>query len=237
MDINGLLSLDLLQVLGVVLTVMILLYLIVGDNALFRLVTYTFIGITSGYVAVLLIFQVLIPRIAILLVSDQLALVILGLVELLLGSLLFFQLWRRTSAIGAPTMAILVGVGAAVAIGGSIFGTLFGQIGGSSAIFDLSALQPGENPLLRLGWGIFVLAGAVCTLAYFQFSARSRAAAPAPEGAPARRAAALELLAQVGQGFIGITLGSVFAGVFTAAITALVERIGFLYNFVAGLFS
>jgi hypothetical protein len=236
MNINDLLSLDLLQVLGVALTLMILLYLIIGDNALFRLVTYSFIGVASGYVAVLVIFQVLIPRISILLVSSQMVLVLLGLIELLLGGLLFFQLWRRTSILATPTMAILVGVGAAVAIGGAVFGTLFGQIGGTTAIFNLRALQPGVNPGSQLAWGMFVLIGVISTLVYFQFSVRSRDAAPHAEEVSARRAAPLELLGMVGQGFIGITLGAVFAGVFTASISALVERVGFLYNFVAGFF-
>jgi len=234
MNINDLLRLDLLQVLGVALTLMILLYLIIGDNALFRLVTYTFIGIASGYVAVLVIFQVLIPRIAILLVSSQMALVVLGLIELLLGILLFFKLWQRTSYLGTPTMAILVGVGAAVAIGGAIFGTLFGQISGASAPFNLQVARSGDSPLVRLAWGIFVLIGTISTLAYFQFSVRAQGATPLNEAASARRAAPLELLAKIGQGFIGITLGAVFAGVLTAAVSALVERVGFLYNFVAG---
>jgi len=237
MDINSLLSLDLLQVLGVVLTLMILLYLIIGDNALFRLVTYTFIGIASGYVAVLVIFQVLIPRIAVLLVSSQPLFFFLGLIEMLLGGLLFFKLWRRTSFLGAPGMAILVGVGAAVAIGGALFGTIFGQISGSSAAFNLAALQPGENPWLGLGWGAFVLIGAISTLVYFQFSARTRPAGQVSAEARPRRAVLLELLALIGQIFIGITLGAMFAGVFTAAVSALIERVGFLYNFVASLFS
>ncbi len=237
MDINSLLSLDLLQVLGVVLTLMILLYLIIGDNALFRLVTYTFIGIASGYVAVLVIFQVLIPRISVLLTSSQLVLFSLGLIELLLGGLLVFKLWRGTSFLGTPGMAILVGVGAAVTIGGALFGTIFGQISGSSAAFNLAASQPGEDPWLRLGWGAFVLVGTISTLVYFQFSARTRPAAPVSAETRPRRAAVLELTAQIGQIFIGITLGAMFAGVFTAAVSALVERVGFLYNFVISLFS
>lgn len=237
MDINSLLSLDLLQILGVVLTLMVLLYLIIGDNALFRLVTYTFIGVASGYVAVLVIFQVLIPRISVLLASAQPVLFFLGLIELLLGGLLFFKLWRKTSFLGTLGMAILVGVGAAVAIGGALFGTIFGQINGSSAAFNLTTLQPGEDPWLRLGWAVFVLIGTISTLVYFQFSVRARPAAPVSEETRPRRAALLELLALIGQGFIGITLGAMFAGVFTAAVSALVERVGFLYHFVAGLFS
>jgi hypothetical protein len=228
MDLNFLLELA-----GLFLTLVILLYLIFGDNALFRLVTYTFIGVAAGYVAVLVIFQVLVPRLLNLLFSGEWVFMVMGAVQVLLGILLLFKLSRRTSALGTLPMAILVGVGAAVAIGGAIFGTLFGQLGGTIGLFNLRA---GGDPLARLLEGVFVLLGTITTLAYFQFSVRSRAAPADPE-TTARRAFPLELLAKVGQVFIGITLGAMFAGVYTAAISALIERIGFIFDVTFRLFA
>jgi hypothetical protein len=222
----------LLEIAGLFLTLVVLLYLIFGDNALFRLVTYTFIGVAAGYVTILVIFQVLLPRLSILLISQEPVLMVLGFVQMLLGLMLFLKLWRRTSFLGALPMAILVGIGAAVTIGGSIFGTLFGQIGGTISVFDMT--RDGE-PLLRLLEGTFVLVGTVSTLAYFQFNVRSRTALPEQE-AKVRRAPILEVLAVIGQAFIGITLGAMFAGVYTAAITALIERTGFIYDFVSRFF-
>ena len=219
----------LLEVGGLFLTLVILLYLIIGDNALFRLVTYSFIGVAAGYVAVLVIFQVLLPRISILLVSQEPVLMMIGVVEILLGLMLFLKLWNRTSFLGALPMAILVGIGAAVTIGGAVFGTLFGQIGGTIGLFDM---QKDGEPLLRLLEGTFVLVGTVSTLAYFQFHMRSKTALPEQE-VKARRAPVLEVLALIGQGFIGITLGAMFAGVYTAAVTALIERIGSIFDFAS----
>lgn len=219
----------LLEIAGLFLTLVVLLYLIFGDNALFRLVTYSFIGVAAGYVAILVIFQVLLPRLSILLVSQEPVLVLIGVVEIVLGLMLFLKLWQHTSFLGALPMAILVGVGAAVTIGGSVFGTLFGQINGTIGLFDL---QKGGNPLLRLLEGIFVLVGTVSTLAYFQFTMRSKAALPEQDG-NARRSPVIKVLAVIGQGFIGITLGAMFAGIYAAAITALVERIGFIFDFVS----
>ena len=66
--------------------------------------------------------------------------------------------------------------------------------------------------------GLVILVGAVGTLMYFQFGANTR-----PDRPP-RRAPVVEGLALIGQVFIGITLGALFAGVYAAAITALVER-------------
>jgi hypothetical protein len=43
----------------------------------------------------------------------------------------------------------------------------------------------------------------------------------------------VESLARIGQVFIGITLGALFAGVYASALTALMERIGFLFNVIA----
>jgi hypothetical protein len=219
----------LLEIAGLFLTLVVLFYLIFGDNALFRLVTYTFIGVVAGYVVILVIFQVLLPRLSSLLISQEPALVLIGVVEIVLGLMLFLKLWQRTSFLGALPMAILVGVGAAVTVGGSVFGTLFGQIGGTIGLFDL---QKNSDPLLSLLEGTFVLVGTVSTLAYFQFNVRSKAALAEQDG-KAGRAPVTKVLAVIGQVFIGITLGAMFAGVYTSALTALIERIGFIFNFIS----
>ena len=46
------------------------------------------------------------------------------------------------------------------------------------------------------------------------------------------RLGAIEFLAWFGRIFIAITLGAVFAGVYSAAMTALIERISSLINFI-----
>lgn len=219
----------LLELLALFLTISVLLYLVVGDNALFRVVVYAFIGVTAGYGAALVLFQVLIPRLATLAFTGEPLLVGLALLHLLLGGLLFFKLWRRTAFLGSFPMAILAGVGAAVVIGGAVFGTLFQQIGATVNLFDLSL---GSNPLARLMEGGFVLLGTISVLAYFQYSLPGRAADAARS---AGRPAVVELLGTIGKVFIGITLGAMFAGVYTAALTALVERTGFVYEIVARL--
>ncbi len=220
----------LLDLFGLFLTISVLLYMFVGDNALFRLVTYIFIGVVTGYVTVLILFNVLLPRLSSLLLSGNLPLMVVGGLLVLLGVLALFKLSPRLSRLGSIPMAILVGVGAAVAIGGAVFGTLFGQIGGTFALFNV---RQGGNLLAA----VYVLAGAVCTLAYFQFSTRARPTMPAGDETAVRRAASVEILAKIGQVFIGITLGAVFAGVFTAAITALVERLGFIFETVINIIS
>jgi hypothetical protein len=80
-----------------------------------------------------------------------------------------------------------------------------------------------------------ILVGTLTTLIYFHFGVRSR-----PEQAaqvqPAQRPAFVEALARIGQVFIAITFGSLFAGVYAAALAALVERLSFLINVLRPLF-
>ena len=45
----------------------------------------------------------------------------------------------------------------------------------------------------------------------------------------------IEWGAAVGQIFIAITFGSVFAGVYTVALTALIERVNFIWSIFEGM--
>ncbi len=219
------------------LTVMVMLYLFVGDNALFRVVSYTFIGVAAGYVAVQILFQVLIPRLITPLLQGN----FLVALPLLLGFLLLLRLSPRLTFLGSWSMAVLVGVGAAVAIGGAVFGTIFGQVSGTLTLIPSvgevgASISQGAltDRISQLGEGLFVLIGTICTLAYFQFGVANR-----PNMQP-QRARFVEGLSLVGQVFIGMTLGATFAGVYAAAISAFIERVGFLIKrarqicFVAG---
>lgn len=212
--------------LGFFLTLIVLSYLL-GDNPAFRFVSYVFIGIVSGYAAVLLIFQVIIPHLIQPLISAPLLQKLILLVPLVLALLLLGKLSPRTAGLGTFSMAYLVGAGAAAAIGGAVTGTLFPQFFATIAPFDLGAAA---SPLGSLFEGVFILIGAATSLAYFHFSARSK-----PGQAPAR-APWIETAARVGQVFIGITLGALFAGVFSAALTALIERIIFLVTTIYSFF-
>ena len=225
-----------LETVSLFLTLIVLLYLIFGDNALFRIVTYSFIGVAAGYVVVVLLFQVMLPRLYNLYTSladpGSLLMVVVEIIPFILGLLLFFKLSPRLSSAGTLPMAILVGIGAAVAIGGAVFGTISGQVGGTIGLFSPSRTGNSSVSLIQ---GVFILVGVISTMAYFQFSTRVKTDVTGTE-VVVRRSAVMEFLAKVGQVFIGITLGAMFAGVYTAAISALVERLGFSINTIQSLF-
>jgi hypothetical protein len=216
-------------VLSFLFTLMVLSYLI-GDNPLFRIAVYLFVGITAGYVASVIWWQVLGPRLfspllPALLTGSMIEKIIV-LVPLLGTVFILMKVSPRLSKIASITMAFLVGAGAAVIIAGALIGTIIPQVTATINFFDpqlAAARNIGVGEVL--GNGSIVLVGVVTSLAYFHFGAT-----PQPNGTM-RRFFIIEILAFVGRVFIGITLGVIFAGVYAAALTALIERISSLINF------
>jgi hypothetical protein len=204
-------------VISALLTLAVFSYLL-GDNPVYRFVSALFIGLTAGYVAVIVFFQVIMPRLVAPILSGSL----ITLVPLVLSGLLILKLSPKLSKYGNVSMAYLVGIGAAVAIGGAVLGTLIGQIKGSLAAIDILNQDSTESLSFVILEGALMLLGTIATLVYFNFGAKKNA-----RGEP-KRSWLTSFFAWIGQFFIAITLGSVFAGVLTAAITALIERADFI---------
>lgn len=203
------------------LTLLVFSYLL-KDNPLFRFVSALFIGMTAGYFAVVVVYQVIIARLVVPVMQGS----ALSLIPVLLSGLLLTKLSPRLSSLGNPSMALLVGVGAAVAIGGAVLGTLFGQVGGALALFEINEGST-QAPALRIAEGVFFLVGTLATLAYFNFGAREKL------NRETARSGLVNIASVIGKVFIAITLGAVFAGVLTAALTALVERSDFIFSTLA----
>jgi len=218
------LSLDLITgALSFLFTLLIFSY-VFGDNPLFKIGVYTFVGVASGYIASVAFWQALYPRLIIPLLRGQ----VLFVAPLLLAVLILMKLSPRLAGLSSVAMSFLVGVGAAVTIVGAVSGTLIPQVGGS-----INAFAPSADPALfieTLVSGAFMLAGVIFSLAYFHFGAKPNKT----DGSP-RRAGIVEWMAWVGRIFIGITLGAVFAGLFAAALTALIERFDALIAFVVSI--
>jgi hypothetical protein len=216
---------ELISVLvGLILTVMVFSYLI-GDNLFFRIAVYLFIGVASGYAAAIVVHFVIIPK----LIQPFLAFDPLAIIAFVLAVSLLAKLFPGISWMGSFAMALLVGVGAAAALGGALVGTLLPQAQAAVDGFDLRSAGGGFNALMQLVQGGVMLLGTVFTLASFHFSA-GRAA----DGAP-KRNRILEGVAWVGRIFIAITFGVLFAGVYMSALTAMIERLSFIINSIRGM--
>ena len=223
-------------VVGFLLTVMVLSYLI-GDNFFFRLAAYLLVGLTAGYLTVLLINQVLWPHLIQPLTTGAWPEVLWLVVPAVLSLLLLLGQIPRFSGVARVPLAFLVGLIAALAIGGAVFGTLVPQARAVIDGFDPAQwYEIPERIWLRITDAFVMLLGAVSVLSYFHFGGKLK---PKKSEDEQKRPAGLEGLSKVGQVFLGITLGSVFAGVFSTALLALIDRLAFLgeafQQFMGGL--
>ncbi|MFZ6031565.1 MAG: hypothetical protein ACOYYS_27970 [Chloroflexota bacterium] len=200
------------------LTVAVFSYLI-GDNALFRLASHLFIGLAAGFVAILIVYEIVFGIVWPQIVAPMLdwnnftiyPARIAVIVAVIFG---FLLLIGRNRALGRPAVAYLVGVGAATAIGGALFGTLVPQVEAAAQVVA---------PNIAVGAIAFV--ATITSLVYFNFRARVIG-----EQAT-KRQFWIEGLGALGQGFVAITFGVLYAMTFTAALTAFVQRFSSIWQF------
>ncbi len=218
-------------VMGIVaflFTLFIFSYLI-GDNPLFRIAVYIFVGVAAGYVAAVACRQVLWSDLIYPLLHDAPLQKALLTIPLILSALLLVKVSPRLTRLGMPAMALLVGVSAAVAVGGAVMGTIFPQIDATINLFDARSATSASQFAEMMFNGAWILAGVVTTLVYFHFGARTS------NNGSVRRFALIEVVAFIGSIFLAITLGVLFAGVYSAALTALIDRLHFFGVLLFGL--
>lgn len=214
-----------------VLTIFVFSYLI-GDQILFRVAVYVFVGASAGYVASVAWHQVLVPHLVEPILYGSGNTQLMALFPMLLVVLLLFKAIPSVSHLGTPSIAFMVGVGTAAAIGGAVQGTIIPQVSAASNSFDLvAAAQRGDSSAMQLFEAILMLVGTISTLVYFQFTARRG------DDGTNKRNPITRIISLIGGGFIAITFGVLFAGVYSAALTALIERLNFLINFLGSLSS
>lgn len=218
--------------LGLLLTVMVLSYLI-GDNLFFRFAVYIFIGVTAGFLSVLIIRQILWPYLFVPLVSGSWVERLWVLIPLALAVLLVMSQFPRFVGVGRIPLAFLAGLTAAISIGGAVFGTMIPQIRAVVDGFDpVRWYQTPGHPWLRILEAVVMLIGVIGTLSYFHFGRRHR---DVHNTQKQERPRIFEALSKVGQVFIGIALGAVFAGIFSTALLAMIDRLLFIGQFVSRL--
>ncbi len=233
-------ELSIIDLLGTIiaasLTVMVLSY-IFRDNFLFRFAVYLFIGTASGYAGSIAWHNVLQPGLIDPIFSQGLAGILdsSNIMTLVVPWLLVITLLLRISPLtsrysGLP-LALLVGVGAAVVVGGAITGTLIPQSLASMDSLNPTEIAPltGETGFERVINVLIMLVGTISTLSYFRFSTRR-----SPSGR-ADLSPFMEWVSIVGRLFIALTFGVMYAGALSATIVILAERLQFLLTAVPSL--
>jgi hypothetical protein len=151
----------------------------------------------------------------------------------LLGVWLLTKGSSRLARFGTPVMAFLVGVGAATAVGGAIFGTILPQVNASTNLLNLQ--YAASNGAGLVGWfltGLVILIGTLVTLAYFHFGLRTQGEGTLPQRHPIIE----NFIVPAGQAFIAVTLAVFFVGVYAASLGALVDRVRFVWDFILRFF-
>jgi hypothetical protein len=209
-------------VIGFLLTVMILSYLI-HDSLFFRLAAYLLIGLTAGYLVVLLVNRVLLPHLIWPMADASWTQRLWLLIPIVLGLLLLVGQIPRLSQLSRIPLAYVAGLSAAVAIGGAVFGTMVPQ--GQAVLEAFNPYRIYAEPQLVwvriLDAGVMIL-GVVGTLSYFHFGQPLKKLNRTDES---KRPKVLQILSRVGEVFLGLTLGAIFAGVFSTALLAMIDRI------------
>jgi len=199
---------------------------VIGDNPAFRVALHAFAGVSAGYITYIVLIQVIVNKLVLPLVIGSLTERILLSFPLIFMMLLLGKLSPSTEWLGRPVVAFLLGIGTAATIGGAVFGTIFPQVLSGASMFQGDPNLTTGALATKLVIGLCALIGTIATLAYFQFTIRGN------EAVSAKRSWFATFLAVPGQIFISITLGAIFAGVLAAALTAFIDRVQAIIDFV-----
>jgi hypothetical protein len=217
-------------IVAFVLTLMVYGYLakdISLMRALYRFAAYILIGVTLGYAAIVAWHSVLSPRLLLRLESGQWW----YLVPLALCLLLLTKARRSWSGAGNVTLAFVFGVGAALAVGGALTGTLLPQVQAAfvslnPAHYEGLVAQEGGLSLIFVTNAALVTLGTVCTLLAFSYTVGT----PRDGAGPGRRLVdgIVQVASGFGKVFIMFTVGALLATTSISLLSALVDRIRFL---------
>ena len=177
---------------------------LVGERRIFRLAQHLLIGLATGYLALLAVREVLMPRLLQPLATDSAANPLLW-VALALCGLMAAGRWLPRGVVALP-VAVLVAGTAAFALGGALAGTLLPQLGAT-------LLVPGSDATTLVNGAIGAVVTALVLLGFLHGSPRTRLLVGAAG------TGRWLLLGGIG-GWLGFLLVS--------RLSLLIDRIGFL---------
>jgi len=211
---SGLLANDLAGIVGTwvgaLVTIGVWSYL-VGERTIFRIAQYLLAGLATGYLALLAIREVLIPRLVVPLATDPIHNPLLA-VALLACLVLVGAAWLPSRFV-APLAGLIVGASAAYALGGAVVGTVLPQLG-ATLVGRESGATAIANGLLALVVTVLVL------IAFVRGGVQGRLTAQA---------------AGLGRWLLIGGIGAWLGFLVVTRLALLVDRIGFLLGDWLGL--
>lgn len=195
---------DIATIIAGLLTLAIFSFLY-RDNPIYRMAESLLIGVSIGYFLVITWNNSLVgPLFDPLFGEGELSLVI----PFALGLLMFGRLHPSTTALSRIPIAVMIGSGAGVAIPAMLGARILSQMSATVAPVTLDG---------SINWsGLVVLAGVLCTLAYFYFSREHRGA--------------LGTVARAGTWFLMVFFGTTFGYTVMSRMSTLIGRVEFLLS-------
>lgn len=205
-----------------ILTLMVFSY-VLGDipvmRNFYRVAVYIFVGMTAAFTLIVTYEGVLLPYIQEIqqpTSSTNTADTVIFITALLFGLLLILKPIRRLTWLTNSVFAVVIVVGASVAIIGAISGTLFPLVRTSTTIASTT------TGLLSTG---VIFLGTITSLLYFHYQTKMG------DDGEIKQGGLIHALGMIGKVFIVITLGAIYAATMLTSLTILTERIGFLLLF------
>lgn len=202
-------------VLGFVFTLLIFSYLL-GDNVLYRLAISVFVGLAAAFTAIVTFESVILPLLQSVTENEE---AVFLLIAALLAFMLLFKPLRGASGLTNLALAVLIGVGAAVAVFGAVTGTLI----------PLATSTAESTQTEGIIEGFIIVLGVASSLIYFQYTARRR------PGGIATRGSITRMIAFVGEAFVMLTLGAVYGAAILSSLVVLVDRLDYIVGFIANI--
>lgn len=210
-----------------ILTLLVYSYLF-ADTFLFRLAQYLFVGVAAGYAVVVAWHGVLAPRFSAFFASPSENLsfvfwIVLGLL------LIVRKLPPSLTWLNKVPVAYLFGVGAALAMGGALSGTIVPQISAMLLSLAPNTWGTGRAGLELTFYQGLLLVSTLGTLLYFYFTTEKGSPMPSFWVRISR------LWGGFGKWIIFITFGAIFGSTVMSRITLLLGRLQFLLGDWLGL--
>jgi hypothetical protein len=213
------------EIVAALLTLMVFSYLI-GANPLWRIAQSLLVGVSVGYVSLVILTQVLAPQVARVIQPPAQATAadtLLAAVPVAFGLLILLRIAFPGAWPGSFGLTLVVVVGASLALGGALAGALVPQVLDTMRVLDFNKLDAAG--IAAIVGNIVLVVGVVCALAYFAFGARANGTRLSP----------VREMSVVGRWVLVIAFGAILGSLATTFYTALIDRLGFLVSVVEKL--
>ncbi len=207
------------------LTLMVFSYLL-GANPLWRIAQSLLVGVSVGYVSLVVLTQVVAPQVGRVIQppegaasSDRL----LAAVPVAFGLLFLLRIAYPGAWPASFGLNLVVVVGASLALGGALAGAIVPQALDTMRLLDFTKLDAAG--IAALVGNIVLVIGVVCALAYFAFGARANGTRLSP----------VREMSVVGRWVLVLAFGAILGSLATAFYAALIDRLGFIVKVVEKL--